>query len=118
MEEEFEEEHKELFESVISIAEQLKSLTEYQLSLMMPEIEYIINNEINNDYIIQTKLDRLIDLAPWSKEGLNLFEELCMYYHSINSEEANDYFNFYKEIYDEEYEVPTTQVVHKKTLKD
>lgn len=63
------------------------------------EINYIINNNIISNKIIEKVFDELLDLSYWyGKEIDKLFYKLYNYYKSINLDVSQDYKKYYKKI--------------------
>ena len=62
------------------------------------KIEYVINNQIKDDKIIENILEDLLNLFQ-TDETLSLYKKLCRYYYEINPHLVIDYVYLYKEMY-------------------
>jgi len=92
---------KETLKNLDKFAQQIVNLNEQQAELCELKVNDIINSNNIDNKTIERTLDRLLDIV-YTKKGLKLFNKLCKYYSSINLAAANNYFNYCKEILEEE----------------
>lgn len=93
-------ENKELHYLIKSVID----LNKKRYFIIKDEIDYIINNNINNENQIERKLDEMLDILSFyeNDDTLLTYRKLCKYYFNINPRATVDYINFYKEQNDPE----------------
>ena len=93
-------EDKELHDMVIAVID----LSKQRYEIAKNEIEYIMRNNIKDEYIIEKQLDEMLDVlcVYETDEILLTFRRLCRYYFDINPQATADYINFYKQQNDPE----------------
>jgi len=87
---------------VIQLAERLKMLTDQNIAFIKPEVDYVLRNRITDEKQIKRLLDRLLDCAGMSDDGLALFKRLCRYFYYINPQVTAEYVYSYRDLYDSE----------------
>lgn len=87
------------FNKSTEVFQKLVMLKNEKYKILKLEVEYIINNNENNEVKIQNTLDELFELCE-EDDGLLLYRRLCRYYYDINPVVAIEYVKFYKEEYD------------------
>jgi len=89
---------------IVQLAEQLKLLAGQNIALIRPEVDYVIYNRIKDEKQIKRLLDKLLDCAGMSDDGLALFKRLCRYFYYINPHMTAEYVYSYRDLYDSESE--------------
>jgi hypothetical protein len=96
-----------LFWKVRAIAEEMRKLQTVAVAQYTPVVGAIIATRCHDTRHIEHTLDRLLDIAG-HPAGLELFRNLCRYYHSIAPAATADYIQAYRAMWDaEEIEVET-----------
>jgi len=93
---------KDLVENIKGLADGFMQSIRFSIQHYTPEVEVIIKTKCRNEQQIERLLDKLLDLCS-SDEALPLFKKLCRYYYSINPQVPVNYVDFYREMWDEEY---------------
>lgn len=62
------------------------------------KINYIIDNKIINDQLLEGILEQLLNLFQ-TDEVFKLFTKLCKYYYKYNQDLINDYIAIYNDMY-------------------
>ena len=83
-----------------SLANDLMELYALAYKQVKPKISYIIKNDIKDIKFIESVLEELLNI-PTSK-CYKLFIKLCDYVKTFNHKLANDYQNYYIELYGDE----------------
>ena len=81
---------------------QIQELTKEAVSLVEPDVNYIIRNNITDRKQIEALLDRLLDYAGMDDNALLLFRRLCRHYYFINPRGTAEYVYSYRDMYDSE----------------
>jgi alkyl hydroperoxide reductase subunit AhpC len=85
---------------ILELAKQIQELTDTGVAIIKPEVEAVIRNRITDENEIDRLLDRLLDYAGMSENGLALFKRLCRYYFTINPQVTAEYVYLYRDLYD------------------
>ena len=80
-----------------------KEAVKQTLALYKPEIEYVLNNKVQDSNTIERILDALLDVA-FDDEILILYKKLCSYYYNTDKEGTAFYVNYYREMWDNQEE--------------
>ena len=96
-------------EHIKEIASCFSSLTKQAREQYAPLVYNIIDNNLKDDNEIQRILDGILDFC-YDEKMLLLYRKLCKYYYAINPVVTIDYIGFYREMYDEENQINSTEV--------
>lgn len=69
------------------------------------DVEYIILNEIKDEYIIEHMFDSILNIPTY--KGYELFADFCDYVSTFNQGLVDDYVESYDELYGDEDEETT-----------
>jgi hypothetical protein len=83
------------------LVEELYSMHEYMTKILKKDVIYLIRNNVKDIKTIEIYLDQLLNIP--TDKAQELFKELCRYYMTINKENAESYFEIYKEMYEENH---------------
>jgi len=92
----------ELINDLKPLIEAHQQLVVQAHQLYKPEVERLINSKTKDDNEIQHLLDYLLDFA-FHDNILILYKKVCRYYWDINPQATASYINYYREIWDENY---------------
>jgi len=98
-EEEVEAEAHRLSEEIRPLIEHMMELQEFQVRMLAPEVDRIIQSQVTDTNMIGLTLDYLLDCAG-TPSGLQEFKKLCRYYWTIDPAETAWYINEYRNWYD------------------
>lgn len=70
------------------------------------DVEYIVLNDIRDDYILEHVFDKIINIP--TDKCYELFVELCDYVSHFNEEMVEDYKDIYNELYGDDKETNMT----------
>ena len=80
-----------------------KEAVKQSLAFCKPEVESIIENNVQDIKTIEQMLDTLLGVA-YDDDILILYKNLCRHYYYINKENTAYYVNSYREMWDNEEE--------------
>lgn len=84
--------------NIFELARELNELHEMAYNLIAPNIEDIIKFGNKDIYLIETYLDKLLDIP--TDKAYKLLTKLCNYCMNIDKEVAEFYLNEYEELYE------------------
>lgn len=89
-----------MYDEIFELAKSLMVIYDRMYEELEPLVLDIINNNICDIKLIEHTLDLLFGVP--TEKGEKLYRKLCEYYSHINKEYADDYLDFYDEMYGEE----------------
>ena len=98
-----EEINPEFLRDISALAEQINEMNRVGTALLKPEIDSVIRNKITDERTVEHLLDQLLTYSACD-EGLAHFKRLLRYYYPINPHCVAVYVEFYREMYDDDYQ--------------
>ena len=80
------------------LIDNINSLQQIAIKEIESKINYIIDNKIVDDNLVEKIFEELLNLLQ-TDEVTNLYKKLCFYYYNINTYLVNDYIEYYKDMY-------------------